>query len=170
VNFCQLEGISQGDSIGRVFSVFRSLYGEILRWVNFWFLNLGVPHGKPRTERCHFFSLSAKIELTVNARPWLKRNRTKNPQIQPGASLLMDWGRVEEIKFSVQTQLIAYFISERRGGGEAPPSPPPINFISWGGLSSAIFISFCVHIMCALCKFLPIGGDFTRGLLWQSFL
>jgi hypothetical protein len=27
VNFCQLEGILQGDFFGRVFSVFRSLYG-----------------------------------------------------------------------------------------------------------------------------------------------
>ncbi len=56
------------------------------------------------------------------------------------------------------------------GGGTVRCRPASHNFISWGGQSSANFISFCVHIMCALCEFLPAGGDFARGLLWQSFL
>jgi hypothetical protein len=89
-----------------------------------------------------------------------------------GASSLKDGGGVEPIKFLVQTQLIAYFISKGRGGGEAPrcADPPPIISYHGGGRSSAILIYFCVHLMCALCEFLPAGGDFARGLLWQSFL
>ncbi len=102
----------------------------------------------------------------------LKRNRTKNPQTHPGASSLKDGGGVEPINFLVQTQLVAYFISEGRGGGEAPRGVdlPPIISYHGGGAVLRYFDIFCVHVMCALCEFLPTRGDFARRLLWQSFL
>jgi hypothetical protein len=57
VNFCQLEGILQGDSFGRVFSVFRSLYGEILKRAIFGFFKFEYPMEKPQGEGAIVFSL-----------------------------------------------------------------------------------------------------------------
>jgi hypothetical protein len=49
--------------------VFRSLYGEILRRVNFWFFNFGSTPRKTTKGKVPLFFSLGRIELTVNAHP-----------------------------------------------------------------------------------------------------
>ncbi len=97
----------------------------------------------------------------------LKRNRTKNPQTHPGASLPKDRGGVDPIKFFIQTQLVTYFITERRGGGRHRPTR--LSKTSYHGgdgppLFSYLFVcTSCAHFV-NLCQLEGIlqGDSFGR--------